>query len=233
MKKIIFLLSLCLLLCACSANSEPTEAEPTSEPTAATRDTKTPNDALLPAEDVTQATGAIPSTTEAIPSTSETHAPTTEEAPQITEGTTQPTETNPPLQALPEESSAWSPYSQYGDKLGLVLNEPVDHPPQYTTLWMEGEYECAYIIPRFVGSYVNLYALEWSEDYSSYTLAKEPEYSTLVGDGCIIYSVLPRPEGFPTYYIEIVAPNGVGDGYILQYDGRDGTAPMEFFDYKG
>ena len=118
------------------------------------------------------------------------------------------------------------------DKLGIVLNEPVENPPEYNTLWMVGEYECGYIIPRFVGSYVNLYRLTWSEDYSSYTLADEPEYSTLAGDGCVIYSMLPRPEGFPTWYLEIVSPDGKGDGWILAYDGRDGTAPMEFFEYK-
>ncbi len=151
--------------------------------------------------------------------------------PKETQATTAATESLPPaIQAVPEENSAWNAYRDYGDKLGIILNEPVENPPQYTTLWMEGEYECGYIIPRYVGSYVNLYNLVWSEDFSSYTLEDEPVYSTEVGDGCVIYSVLPRPEGFPTYYIEIVLPDGRGNGWILQYDGLNGTAPVEFFE---
>ena len=136
------------------------------------------------------------------------------------------------LKEQPTESSVWKNYNEYTGKLGLILNEPVENPPRVTTRWMEGEQECAYIVPRFVGSYVNLYALEWSEDGSSYTIGEVAEYSTLVGDGCVIYTVLPRPEGMPQWYVEIVAPNGVGDGFVLEYDGKDGIAPVEFFDYR-
>lgn len=151
--------------------------------------------------------------------------------PEETESVNLPTQELPPaIHVLPEESSAWADYAEYGDKLGIILNEPVENPPRYTTLWMEGEYECGYIIPRYVGSYVNLFEVEWSEDFSTYTIGDVPVYSTEVGDGCVIYSVLPRPEGFPTYYIEIVLPDGRGNGWILQYDGRDGTAPVEFFE---
>ena len=167
-----------------------------------------------------------PTVTTEDPDALQTEASGTQEAP-----TADMANSSAQLSPLPEENSVWAPYSEYENMLGIVLNEPVENPPRYTTVWMEGEFECGYIIPRFVGSYVNLYQLEWSEDFSTYTLADEPSYSTLVGDGCVIYSVLPRPEGFPTWYLEIISPDGKGDGWVLQYDGRDGTAPIEFFEY--
>ncbi len=136
------------------------------------------------------------------------------------------------LQVVPTESSAWANYAHYGEKLGVVLNEPVDNPPKATTTWIEGEYECAYIVPRFCDSTVNLYMLEWAPDFSSYTIADEPDFSTVAGDGCVIYTVLPRPEGMPMWYLEINAPNGVGDGYILEYNGNTGTPAVEFFEYR-
>ncbi len=142
------------------------------------------------------------------------------------------TESVPAPYVLPEESSVWKNYAQYGNKLGIILNEPFDNPPAHTTLWIEDETDRAYIIPRFVGSYVNLYKVLWSEDGSTYTIADQPEFSTHTGDGCVIYSTLPRPEGMPLWYLEIIAPDGKGDGYLLEYDGKDGTAPMEFLDYK-
>ena len=197
MKKLALVLILCLLLCGCRAEVEPTQSNDPIESIEATGD-----DILLP-QDIQVTTVA-------------TEIPTRELPPAIF--------------AQPEESSAWAAYAEYGDKLGIILNEPVEEAPNYTTLWMEGEYECAYIIPRYVGSYVNLYALEWSEDFSTYTIADVPEYSTEVGDGCVIYSVLPRPEGIPAYYIEIVLPDGRGDGWVLQYDGLNGTAEVEFFE---
>ena len=142
----------------------------------------------------------------------------------------EPTEN--PLQIVLEESSAWAKYAEYTDKLGIVLNEPVADPPKATTTWIEGEYECGYIIPRFCGSTISLYMLEWSPDFSTYTIAEEPDFTTVSGDGCVIYTVLPRPEGMPLWYLEINAPNGVGDGYILEYNGNTGTPELEFFEYR-
>ena len=206
MKKLSLILLLCLLLCACRAETVPDQGDDLIQSNDSTQIGATGDDLL-----VTQDTEGGQITT----------APT-EDLPGR--------ETPPALYAQPEESSAWANYASYGDKLGIVLNEPVENPPRYTTLWMEGEYECAYIIPRYAGSYVNLYALEWSEDFSTYTIADVPEYSTEVGDGCVIYSALPRPEGIPAYYIEIVLPDGRGDGWVLQYDGLNGTAEVEFFE---
>lgn len=154
------------------------------------------------------------------------------DAPEKTELPSPTTETKAPLRVLPPESGAWADFAEYSDKLGVVLNEPVENPPTATTFWIEGEEDGAYIVPRFAESYVNLYRLVWSEDYASYSLADEPEFSTLAGDGCVIYTVLPRPEGIPVWYLEIVGPDGVGDGYVIEYNGKDGTAPIEFFEYR-
>ena len=175
--------------------------------------------------------------------TPETQPTTTEtllDAPIAENVTTEPVVVEPskneptenPLQIVLEESSAWADYAQYSDKMGIVLNEPVADPPRATTTWIEGEYECAYIIPRFCGSTISLYMLEWSPDFSTYTIAEEPDFTTVSGDGCVIYTVLPRPEGMPLWYLEINAPNGVGDGYILEYNGNTGTPEMEFFAYR-
>lgn len=181
------------------------------------------------------ACGSVPAP-ETQPTTSETQPDAPIPEATTTEGIMpQPSKNEPsenPLQVLPTESSAWANYAQYTDKLGIVLNEPVADPPKATTTWIEGEYECGYIIPRFCGSTVSLYMLEWSPDFSSYTIADTPDFSTVSGDGCVIYTVLPRPEGMPMWYLEINAPNGVGDGFILEYNGRTGTPEMEFFAYR-
>ncbi len=180
----------------------------------------------------------------ATPETTTTNAPTTTEPHPdalIIEGTTtensmpQPSKNEPstnPVQMQLTESSAWAKYARYSDKMGIVLNEPVADPPVATTTWIEGEYECAYIVPRFCGSTISLYMLEWSPDFSTYTIADTPDFTTVSGDGCVIYTVLPRPEGMPLWYLEINAPNGVGDGYVLEYNGNTGTPEMEFFTYR-
>lgn len=130
------------------------------------------------------------------------------------------------------ENSAWAPYSGYGDKLGIVLNDPVEEALQETVRWMEGEYEGAYIIPRYIGSTVSLYPLIWTEDYGDYTIGETPAYSTVAEDGCVIRSVLPRPEGAPSWYIELTTPDGRTAGWVLTYDGRDGTPAVEFFEVE-
>ena len=203
MKKLYWIFAICLLLTACAGTNAP-ETQPTT--------TELQPDAIIeidptqtPAEDLTES--SIPQT-----------------------GKNEPTET--PLQMVLEESSAWAKYAEYSDKLGIVLNEPVNDPPKATTTWIEGEYECGYIIPRFCGSTISLYFIEWAPDFSSYTIAEEPDFTTVSGDGCVIYTVLPRPEGRPLWYLEINAPNGVGDGYILEYNGNTGTPELEFFEYR-
>ena len=56
------------------------------------------------------------------------------------------------------ENSAYTAYAKTGT-LGVILNEPFETEPTATVTWREGEFDRAYIIPRYVGSYVNLFGL--------------------------------------------------------------------------
>lgn len=138
-----------------------------------------------------------------------------------------PVSTLPPVTEPPmAENTAFAPYVRDG-ALAVLVNEPFEAPLAETEVWIEGEYERMYIIPRYVGSYVNLYGIVWSED-GSYTYTDKAVKSTLAVDGCIIYSAMTRPEGAPMWYIEVVAPNGESASYFLTYDGRDGTPSLEY-----
>lgn len=167
-----------------------------------------------------------------------TKAPT---EPSVTEPTapsvTEPAEASaPPLQTdpleIPElvlfpENGAYLPY-ETDEALGVILNEPFDVEPTATVRWMEGEYEHSYIIPRYVGSEVNLYAIVWDEAYSGYRMEETPTYScTDTADGCVIFSMLERPDVVPLWFLEIIAPNGESGGRVLHSNGETGTPQLE------
>ena len=92
----------------------------------------------------------------------------------------------------------------------------------------EGEYERAYIIPRYVGSYVNLCGVTWDETTYQEIVSDKPSESTCADDGCVIYSALERPEGMAIWYLEAVSPDGRRAGMILSYNGNTGTPPVEY-----
>ena len=129
------------------------------------------------------------------------------------------------------EHSAYTAYAKTGT-LGVILNEPFETEPTATVTWREGEFDRAYIIPRYVGSYVNLFGLVW-DDEGGYVLTDKAVQSTYVEDGCVIYSMLERPEGMPMWYLEIEAPNGACAGFLLQYNGNTGTPAQEYFNIGG
>lgn len=129
------------------------------------------------------------------------------------------------------ENSAYAAYAKSGT-LGVILNEPFETEPTATMTWREGEYDRTYIIPRYVGSYVNLFGLVW-DDEGGYSLTDKAVQSAYVEDGCVIYSVLERPEGMPMWYIEIEAPNGECAGFLVEYNGNTGTPAQEYFSVGG
>ena len=120
----------------------------------------------------------------------ETTAPTPTETAAPTAETT-PTETAAPSSAL-TESSAWRDYGATADALGIIVNEPFDREPAATDTWLDGEYERAYIIPRYVGSYVNLYPIIWDDTTYTELIGDKAVQSTHAADGCIIYSEIGR-----------------------------------------
>ena len=83
-----------------------------------------------------------------------TEPPVTE--PSATEpSATEPSATEPPVtepSATEVEqvsvNSAFLPYAEQENALGVILNEPFETEPTATVTWIEGEYERAYIIPR-------------------------------------------------------------------------------------
>ncbi|MGM9523649.1 MAG: hypothetical protein ACI3VU_04475 [Faecousia sp.] len=129
------------------------------------------------------------------------------------------------------ENSAYAAYAKTGT-LGVLLNEPFEKEPTATVTWREGEYDRAYIIPHFVGSYVNLFGVVWDEE-GGYVLTDKAVQSTYVDDGCVIFSALERPEGMPMWYLEIEAPNGECAGFLLEYNGNTGTPAQEYFSIGG
>lgn len=126
------------------------------------------------------------------------------------------------------ENSAWVAYGAAEDALGIIVNEPFSRELTATVTWYDGEYERAYIIPRYVGSYVNLYPITWDETTYEECVGEKADQSVCAEDGCIIFSELVRPEGIPCWCIEITAPDNTTASLTLTYNGRTGTPAEEY-----
>ena len=137
-------------------------------------------------------------------------------------------ETAAPAPSALIENSAWAAYGAAEEALAVVVNAPFEQELTATDTWFEGEYELAYIIPRYVGSYVNLYPVTWDETTFEEVVGDKAVQSTYAADGCIIFSELMRPEGMAQYYLEVEAPDGTRAGLLLTYNGNTGTPPEEF-----
>lgn len=198
MKKIIPLLLLTLCLTACTPSTA--QVEPSAS-VPATEDTKTPT--MSP--------------------------PPTEKLPVDLTENPAGHETKPPIDSEFRYNEAYAAYDNpiAAGSLGIILNEPFENEPKATVTWGEDDYERAYIIPKYVGSYVNLFGVIWDEN-DSYTLTDKAVHSAYVENGTVIYGALSRPEGQPKYYLSITAPDGTEFGMLLSYNGRIGTPPEEY-----
>ena len=248
MKRFIICLTLilCLLLCACSSgeSSETTvlpsseaeavtyeSAEPTEKPTETARPTEAASEAEetteteahteKPSEKPTEAPTEKPAEKPAAKPTEKPTAAPTEEPTEPTEATVPPTEPAPVL----EENEAYLPYKTEQNSLAVIVNTPFTEDLSATEVWFEGEIDAAYIIPRYVGSKIALYRINWEvEGNSTYSLERSAEAC----NGCIIYGALFRPEGMPMWYVEITAPDGRSEGLTLYYNGDTGTPHLEY-----
>lgn len=200
MKRTIFVLCmiLCLLLCACG-DIEPTPQAPETEQASDTTQ-----------ESTAELTLADPSETEE-----------TTERPTYQHGSVLALSLDLPI------NSAYEGPDEDDSSIAMVLNEPFEKELTPTVVWNEGEYDRLYIIPKYVGTRVDVYEIFWDED-GEQSHSEDPVYSTEVTDGCIIYAALERPEGMPRWYIEVVATENDYGGMELTYDGKDGTAPVEY-----
>lgn len=126
------------------------------------------------------------------------------------------------------ENAAFADYAK-GNAVGVILNEPFDgNEPTATVRWKEGEYERLYIIPRYVGSYIEVYQTNFISTDGDLVMFDDPVYSEKALDGCVIYSSLERPEGYCKYYVQITTPANETYGIYLNYNGNTGTPPMEY-----
>lgn len=124
-------------------------------------------------------------------------------------------------------NSAYAGYPE-GDAVGVILNAPFDeNEPTATITWLEGENDCLYIIPRYVGSRVEVYETDYLSTDGDIVLFSEPLFSEKAEDGCVIFSSLERPESFCKYYVLITSPMNLTYGVYVTYNGNTGTPAME------
>ena len=110
----------------------------------------------------------------------------------------------------------------------VLANTPFPNgKPDASLQWNDGAYDQLVLVPRFVGSTVNAYRLNYTEA-DGLQLENDPVYSAEATDGTAIFASLDRPEGFPAWYVEIVTPDGKRSGMTLEFNGRTGTPAYEY-----
>ncbi len=202
-------LILALLLSACAG---PREAAETAAPTTAQNGESLSAESTQPTESDTEA--PEPDTL-AVEQTEETPEPTAEPA-------------DP--EAPAEENSAFT--QRFGDcdgsLLAAIYNAPfMDGVPSPTVTWNEGEYGRLVIYPRYVGSVVSLYPLEYDGEGQMRQIG-EPVYTSVCREGDCIAAALDRPDAAPCWMLMVKSPEGAEAGYPLAYNGRYGTYAYEY-----
>lgn len=178
MKRLIFVMFLALLLCAC-ADTEP----------------------------------VTPAASEHISSENTTSA-TQEERPTYVHGSVMGLSVDLPI------NSAYEGPREDDSAMAMLLYPPFEKDLTPTTVWTDGSQEYLYIIPKYVGTRVDIYEVLHWEEYGDVLYADEPTYCVEVTDGCVIRAALQRPEDTPKWYIEVVATENDYGGTNLLYSSE-------------
>lgn len=89
-----------------------------------------------------------------------------------------------------------------------------------------GEYDRAYIVAKYVGSWVNVFGVTWES--GRLNVGDKALYSFRTGQGDVIGGSFDRPDGGAMYYLTVTAPDGSDFGEYLTYNGRWGSPQKEY-----
>lgn len=173
--------------------------------------------------DASEPGGTQPGTQPATRGT-ETTAGTQQTQPSAQE--TDPTAETPEEPEINEAFTAAVPDAPEG-ALGVMFNEPFDGLDLTATqLGPAGEYDRAYIVAKYVGSWVNVFGVTWES--GRLNVGDKALYSFRTGQGDVISGSFDRPDGGAMYYLTVTAPDGSDFGEYLTYNGRWGSPQKEY-----
>lgn len=158
------------------------------------------------------------------PATRGTEPETTSEPP-TQQSATDATAQTPEEPEINEAFTAAAPDAPDG-ALGVMFNEPFDGLDLTATqLGPTGEYDRAYIVAKYVGSWVNVFGVTWES--GRLNVGDKALYSFRTGQGDVISGSFDRPDGGAMYYLTVTAPDGTDFGEYLTYNGRWGSPQKE------
>lgn len=173
--------------------------------------------------DASEPGGTQPGTQPATRGT-ETTAGTQQTQPSAQE--TDPTAETPEEPEINEAFTAAVPDAPEG-ALGVMFNEPLDGLELTVTQnGPAGEYDRAYIVAKYVGSWVNVFGVTWES--GRLNVGDKALYSFRTGQGDVIGGSFDRPDGGAMYYLTVTAPDGSDFGEYLTYNGRWGSPQKEY-----
>ena len=160
--------------------------------------------------DASEPGGTQPGTQPATRGT-ETTAGTQQTQPSAQE--TDPTAETPEEPEINEAFTAAVPDAPEG-ALGVMFNEPFDGLDLTATQpGPAGEYDRAYIVAKYVGSWVNVFGVTWES--GRLNVGDKALYSFRTGQGDVISGSFDRPDGGAMYYLTVTAPDGSDFGEYL------------------
>lgn len=145
-----------------------------------------------------------------------------------------------PLRFFHDQEEADSLFSQCApdapaNALAVIVNEPfeaseagqllAEYQPTHTFA-REGRYDRAYIVPRLENSEIELFEVDYDMDSGEFH-KKQSLFSCISTADTLIYGAFDRPDGVPLYMVTVSAEDAYGE-YVLSYNGRDGTPPLEY-----